>query len=307
MQITNILQLYYTIVTMFVEFPRVKVKTIAERLGYVGRGKSPSTVTRHIQNMYTKKISREPRLTLRAFENWQNTAYFCKKRDGKGLYSTFLDLYHDEKITYALLLSGRDFFVTSREKELDLEQYGLEIQEKSLLYTPVYTMPEKWNIPMDEGLNALLHSDFEKGFISREVHKNLGWSDVDWGIYEAMRGNVRIELTMVARETQVYSNTVKKHFYEKILPCCVVVNYFFPKGYDFYGQAFLRVHTKHEESIVNALKKLPCTSYVFPFEKGLALGLFHEGVKDILLVIEKMEETGIIDDYLLYSPIASGF
>ena len=307
MEITNILQLYYMIVSMFVESPRVKVRTIAERLGYVGRGRNPSTVTRHIQNMYRKKVSRKPRMTLKAFENWPNIAYFCKKTSKKGLYSTFLDLYHDERITYVILLSGCDFFVTSREKDVDFDEHDLEIREKSKLYTPIYTMPKGWDTPFSETLDTLLRYDFEKGNIPREVHSNLDWSDVDWRIYDAMRSNIRVEFTTVARKTGVYPNTVKTHFYEKVLPCCVTVNYFFPKGYDFYGQAFLRIHTDYEKSIIRALGELPCTSYIFPLEKGLIVGLFHDGIKDILEVIEKMEKKAVIDDYLLYTPIASAF
>jgi hypothetical protein len=290
---------------MMVEDPRVKVKTIAKRMGYVGRGRSHSTITRHIQNMYRKKISRPPRLTLRPFKKWQNTAYFCKKKDKKGLYSTFLRLYEDEKIGYVILLSGCEYFIISREKDLDLKKYGLEVEEESLMYTPVYVMPEKWNNSMNEGLEAMARCEFERGLIKRDVGENLRWDDTDWEIYDRFGGNVRTEYTAVAREIGVYPNTVKSRFLKKVIPSCVMAHYFFPKGYDYYEQAFLRIHSKYEKDFVKILERFPCTSYVFPLEKGLIINLFHERAGVLLPVIEKVEEKAFIDDYLLHIPIAS--
>jgi len=304
-QITNTLQQYYTIVQMMVEDPRVKVRTIAKRMGYVGRGRSPSTVTRHIQNMYRKKISRPPRLTLKPFRKWQNMAYFCKKTDRRGLYSTFLKLYRDENIGYVILLSGCEYFIISREKDLDLKRYGLEIEEESLMYTPMYVMPEKWNNSMDKGLEEMARCEFERGLLERDVGGNLGWDEIDWEIYDRFGGNVRTEYTGVAREIGVFPNTVKSRFLNKVIPSCVVANYFFPRGYDYYEQAFLRIHSRYEKDFIKILEKFPCTSYVFPLEQGLIINLFHERARVLLPVIEKVEEKAFIDDYLLHIPIAS--
>jgi len=306
-QITNTLQQYYTIVQMMVEDPRVKVRTIAKRMGYVGRGRSPSTVTRHIQNMYRKKISRPPRLTLKPFRKWQNMAYFCKKTDRRGLYSTFLKLYRDENIGYVILLSGCEYFIISREKDLDLRRYGLEIEEESLMYTPVYVMPEKWNNSMDEGLKEMARCEFERGLIKRDVGENLGWDETDWEIYDRFGGNVRTEYTGVAREIGVYPNTVKSRFLNKVIPSCVMAHYFFPKRYNYYQKVIIRIHSNFEKAIVNSLKKFPCTSYVFPLNDELVITLFHENIGDILPVIEKIEEKAFIDDYLLYIPVISAF
>jgi hypothetical protein len=292
---------------MMVEDPRVKVRTIAKRMGYVGRGRSPSTVTRHIQNMYKKKISRPPRLTLKPYKKWQNTAYFCKKTNKKGLYSTFLKLYRDEKIGYVILLSGCEYFIISREKDLDLRRYGLEIEEESLMYMPVYVMPEKWNNSMEKGLKEMARCEFEKGLIEREVGEDPRWDDIDWRIYDRFGGNVRTEYTGVAREIGVFPNTVKSRFLNKVMPSCVMAQYFFPKGYDYYEKVIIRIHSKFEKGIVNTLKKFPCTSYVFPLNDELVITLFHENVGDILPVIEKIEEKAFIEDYLLYIPVISAF
>ena len=64
---------------------------------------------------------------------------------------------------------------------------------------------------------------------------------------------------------------------------------------------------KYEEDIVRSLQKLPCTTYVFPLEKSIVLGLFHESIKVLMEVLEKMEEKAIIDNSLLFSPLAYSF
>lgn len=120
-----------------------------------------------------------------------------------------------------------------------------------------------------------------------------------------MRENVRTDFSTVAREVGVYPETVKAHFYKKVLPTCTILHYFFPKGLDFYKQAFLRIHTDCESSFVKALEKLPCTTYVYPLERGLAVNIFHESFNDLMSVFKKLEEMSILDRYLLYIPITS--
>jgi len=301
------LETYYTLFSLIEKNPRIQPNAIATYFGKTGRGRSPSTFMRHIQNMYRKGISREPRLTLKPFENCQNTIYFCKKTDKQDTFTTFLNLYNDKQITYVILLSGRDFLVTSREKELNLRKFGLEIEEKSKLYTPMYTIPEGWNISVSEALDGFVNSDFEKGLISREVYGRLQWSKVDWAIYDFMRENMRHKFTAAARKVGVYPKTAKHHFFENILPNCVIAHYFFPKGYSVYQRMLLKIHSEYEKGIVASLKKLPCTSYVFPLEKESILILFHDDEPKILKTFQKMREIGIINDYLFYVPIVSAY
>ena len=122
---------------------------------------------------------------------------------------------------------------------------------------------------MDEGLEAMARCGFKRGLIEREVGENLRWDDIDWRIYDLFSGNVRTEYTGVAREIGVFPNTVKSRFLNKVMPPCVVANYFFPKGYDYYEQAFLRIHSRYEKDFIKILEKFPCMTYVFPLKKGL--------------------------------------
>jgi len=92
-----------------------------------------------------------------------------------------------------------------------------------------------------------------------------------------------------------------------MLPCCTVGHCFFPFGYDYYDKAFLRIYSRYEKDIVRALERLPCTTHVFPLEKELILILYHESISKLMDTIQKMEEVGIIDDYLLYIPLTYGF
>ena len=300
----TILGTYYEMYRSIVERTRVSIDGIAKAIGHTGRGHTRSTISRNLSTMYKKKISFKPNLILGTFENSQSAAFFCRKTERKGIRSTFQKLHEDEKVNYALFLSGLcDYFITTRDPDIDLEKYGLEIVEKSTLYTPVFTVPHGWKTSMRDALKSFVDHKFGKGSIPRETNGNLEWSDLDWKIYTLMRENARLEFTKVARNSDVYSSTVKDHFYRYVLPCCTVTHYFFPKGYDFYLQALLRIHTDYESSLVIALKKLPCTSYVYPLEDGIVINIFHENTNDLMAAIEKLEETGTIDRYLLYTPL----
>ena len=109
----------------------------------------------------------------------------------------------------------------------------------------------------------------------------------------------------MAKDVGVSSKTVQKHFYEKVLPKCIQINYFFPRGYQDYLKAFLLINSDYELKIVSALRKLPCTTYVFPLEESLVIVLFHESVTKTLEFLEKIEEKAIIDSYLLYNVLFS--
>ena len=89
-----------------------------------------------------------------------------------------------------------------------------------------------------------------------------------------MGENVRTKITYVARETGVDYKTAKGHFFNVVLPSCVIAQYFYPKGYSSYLQSFMRVRSDYEAEIVSALERLPCTTYVFPLEKELVIPCF---------------------------------
>lgn len=145
-----------------------------------------------------------------------------------------------------------------------------------------------------------------EGKVERVIFGDPPWDKLDWRIFHFMKGNVRQKFTVVARNTDTTSGTAKLRFYEKILPNCVIANYFFPKGFEYYSPLFLRLKTQNETNIIKGLEKLPCTSYVFPLDRSLVLILFYDSKDDIITllnILQKKEENAIIDSYLLYSPI----
>ncbi len=301
------LETYYSLYILTRRIPRIQPKAIAKEFGKSGRGQSPSTFLRHLNNMYQKGISYPPRITLKPFQNVYNTVYFCRKVEKQDVYPTFLNLYENEIITYIMLLSGCDFFITSREKELDLRNFGVEVEEKSILYTPVFTVPKNYLKTTSEALDEFLSSTFEKGKIKRTILKPLQWSTKQWEVYDAMKENIRYKFSDVAETVGISPKTVKTYFFEKIIPYCVIATYFFPKGYKNYQKMFLRIKSACEKDIVTRLEKLPCTSYVYPLENELAIVIFHDDEPKVLETLQKMKEMGIVNDYLIYVPIMHGY
>jgi hypothetical protein len=53
---------------------------------------------------------------------------------------------------------------------------------------------------------------------------------------------------------------------------------------------------------VNSLKRFPCTSYVYPLEKGFLVNIFHENINILMAMFGKMEEMGVIDYYAQLTP-----
>lgn len=98
-------------------------------------------------------------------------------------------------------------------------------------------------------------------------------------------------------------STVKRHFNNKILPQCLVVNRFFPKGFNNYELLILKTQSNYEKSLIDSFWELPTTNIVFPLEKELVIFWYHENTLDVLETIQKMEEIGIIDTYHLFDPI----
>ena len=282
-------------------------KKISEYFGKTGRGRAPSTWLRHLSNMYRKGISRNPWIGIKPHSDYLIRIFFCRKEDDSNTYNTFLDLHKEKKITYVMFLSGRDFLVASPSSDIDLRRFGLTVEFKSYLYTPIYTEPKGWNKSFDECLANLVNSNFEKGTLERFAEKKLDWNSKDWEIYRFMQSNIRKKWLHLARHVGLSLSTARNHFFSHILPECYQAHYFFPKGYDYYSKMVLRVRTKCEIALVKNLELLPCTSYVFPLQNEITVTLFHEDENGVLGSLEKMKEIGALRDYLLYTPIAYGY
>lgn len=299
----KILDIYFSIYKILIDNVRATAKQMANELGYRGRGRSPSTIYKHYQNMLAKQITKDPILILKPFKIFQSTAYFCRKNDRNNLSRIFSYMQEEKSIDYILFLAGAyDFFLTSRIKPV-IEKYDLTIVDELKLYSPVFTIPKEWNININDAFNQLLKFDYVKGNIERTLGSSLIWDEIDWKIYDAIKYNCRKGFSRVAKGIGIWPKTVQKHFNTIILPNCTVGHYFFPKGYDFYDKMFLRIQTQYEKSLLDALSHYPCTCYVYPFERDMAVVIFHNSTYKLMITIQKLEEIGIIDSYSLSVPL----
>ena len=302
MRTLNDLQTYYMIYNLIREIPRYRLSRIAIELGLSGRGQTKATASKYVTRLYTEEISLHPNLILKAHENCITKAFFLKLRKPEDLTSAFLKLSNNPYISYMLLLSGiYDFFVTTRY-ELTFDK-NLIIKKSSPMYDPIYTHPTGWNLKMNDALKLFANKSCERSRIERDVEDFLPWDEIHFNIFDIMKHNMQIPFSHVARETNLASNTVKKYFYKDILPYCNTAHYFFPKGYSHYHQSLIIVKSDCEKGLVNNLPKLPCTTYVFPLEKEIALILFHEGVQNVMFAMKKLEEKGFIKKHLLLVPL----
>lgn len=296
--------MYYNIFECIVSSVRCTITSIAKNVGHTGIGRRRATISDYVNNMYTYEISLKPNLYFKNLEKLQWKAYLCKNEGRNNVGKTFEKLRKDKKIAYVVLISGfSDFFLTSRHPELDLGKYDLEIMEESILFSPIYTIPKGWNLSFENAAKNVLKCDFKKGNLSRDTEGVFMLEGLDMEIFKIMKKNARLPFTRVTEKTGVFSGTIKDHFYKHVLPHCNIAHYFFPQGYKNYMQTYFRIHTKYECSIVSSLKYLPCTSYVYPFEKGLLINLFHENINIAMTIFQKMEEMGLVEYYTHYTPL----
>ena len=292
---------YYDLYLKIREIPRFKIRELSPALNMSGRGHRYYTVSEYVRKLYGYQISLRPNLVLRTFENFLVYAYFLKKRESETITSAFYSLRENDKLLYTLLLSGEyDFFVTST---YDLKFNNLKIVAKSISYTPFYTVPLGWNKEMKDTLSNIAESTLSEGKLERKIEDWLPWEGIHFKIYEIMKNNVQLPFAKVARETRLGQGTVKRYFYRNILPYCDISHYFFPKGYDHYEQAFIIVNSDYEKGLFDAFSKLPCTTYFFPFEEDLAIGVYYESMSDLMFAMRKLEEKGYIEKYLLHVPL----
>ncbi|MGD2248592.1 MAG: hypothetical protein PVF58_09310 [Candidatus Methanofastidiosia archaeon] len=296
------LQTYYMLYNLIRDKPRYNLKVVAKALGISGRGQSYTTASNYITKLYEKKISIQPKLIPRTFENWYAIGYFLKVKTPQDLTPTFLDMSQDAEISYVLLLSGKyDFFVTSKS-DITFDD-RLTIEKQSIMYTPIFTIPKGWKLELKESFKQMESSDFSKGKINRIMEDFLPWNQIHYNIFEIMKGNIQIPFLQVAEKVGLSPNTVKKYFYNDILPYCDIAHYFFPKGYGHYHQSLVIAETDYEKGVVKSLQKLPCTSYVYPLEEELVLTVFHEDVVDLMVAFKRLEEKGIVRKHLLLVPL----
>lgn len=252
------INVYHSLFTQVVKDPRAKCKDMAIAMGRVNRGQTISSVSRQLHNMYKDKVSFKPRLVLGNYKEHEIRGFFCKKGENIGIAKAFSNLIKKtlkSEISLGMWLSGQyDFLVMTRKPEINLSSAGIEIEEEILIYEPIYTIPGGWENSMSVCVKNFLKSEFKKGKLERSERGILQWEQLQWDVYNNMYPNLRAPFKRVAKKIGVSQQTVSYNLNRKIIPCCVVANFFFPFGYKFYEKILLRIDTEYEESIVKALQ-----------------------------------------------------
>lgn len=196
---------------------------------------------------------------------------------------------NDGKTTYAIALCGDWDFISFN--------YGASILEHACTITPTCLRENKYEV---ENLT------FEKeGKLKGDPYPKC-WDELDWQVYETMDCPRKVSFRDAGEELGVSWVTVKSHF-KKILNQCKILTCFFPLGYYGYQQIFLTFKTKYEIGVVNALKKLDRTTYLWKFNDTIILNLFL--LPDALSYnrasdrFQELEEMGIIHDLHVSVPI----
>ncbi|MBU7013403.1 MAG: hypothetical protein HXS52_03030 [Theionarchaea archaeon] len=128
------------------------------------------------------------------------------------------------------------------------------------------------------------------------------WSSFDWEVFQKRRdpteSSIKIGGVLGVSHRRVLNS------YKRILGDCSVWIPFFPKGYGNYTPYFVSFETDYETGVVEELKKIDRSSYVYRIDDTMLLNLFFERRLEIDSMLQ-LEKKGIIHDLRVSSPMYS--
>ncbi len=145
----------------------------------------------------------------------------------------------------------------------------------------------------------------EKGKLPRDPYPHR-WSDDHWEIYRLMRKPREVKIKNVLKYVEISWETVVKYFYE-VCEQCKVISCFFPLGRKGYSLQLVTFKTDYEIGLINALKRLNRTTFVYKANGTIILCLnliprpfdFNISTKKFF----DLEEKGYIRDLHVCTPI----
>lgn len=194
-----------------------------------------------------------------------------------------LEAASDSNVTHAIALSGRSSLLIFRKNGSDLK----------------FTDSVIPSFPAQAEAEHFILEDTEGKFKEDKYPK--GWSKMDWSVYNEMR-KPNESYGKVAGRLDVKWITVRRHFM-KILKDCKVLTAFFPNGYGGYSRLLAIFKTKYEIGLMNSLKKLDRSSYIWKLNDYVILTLFVDNYNDASEHLEELEEIGMIRDLSISIPI----
>lgn len=198
-----------------------------------------------------------------------------------------IDIYKEKKndpnVTYVLYLVGAYSLIYFK--------YGKPLLKYANCIIPSY--------PGIIDFNEINPAKYKKEKI-KEMSKPRNWDDLHWGVYEFRNNPLRPSIK-VGEDLGVSYRTVLDRYYE-ILKDCIMWIPFFPNGYTNYTKFVLTLKTDYEVGLLNELKKLDRSSYVYKADDTLILILFFNRELEIDSFL-KMEENGIVHDLRISFPL----
>ncbi len=145
----------------------------------------------------------------------------------------------------------------------------------------------------------------EKGKLPVDPYPH-GWSDDHWEIYRTMGAPRNHKIKDVIKRVDLSWGTVIKFFYEVCSQCKVLCG-FFPLGRKGYSLQLVTFKTDYEIGLVNALKRLNRTTFIYKANGTIILCLnliprpfdFNISTKKFI----DLEEKGYIRDLHVCTPI----
>ncbi|MGD2251109.1 MAG: hypothetical protein PVF58_22150 [Candidatus Methanofastidiosia archaeon] len=266
---------------------------------------------------YCKAALREPRITYRAvhkrltkYVRLDSTIALLKKA------------YEREVITGPFLYANTGVEV-SFMNDIDDPLGYLRECKKDPKIIQAYALHGDWKfIQFKKGANTLQYVDSvlphkvsngyhiedltfeEKGKLPTDPYPH-GWSDKHWKLFEVMSSPRKVKLIDIVKKTGIAYETIVKYF-DDILKQSKIHACFFPLSKMGYSHQVVTFKTDYEIGVLNALKELDRTNYIYKTEGVIILVLniipkpsdFNNSTD----TFKKLEEKGYIRDVHICTP-----
>ncbi|MGD2250333.1 MAG: hypothetical protein PVF58_18190 [Candidatus Methanofastidiosia archaeon] len=128
------------------------------------------------------------------------------------------------------------------------------------------------------------------------------WSPFEWKVYYE-RNNPVASSVKIGEKLKVSYRTVLNAYYRIVEDCTIWIP-FFPLGYENYVQYLVSLQTDYEIGLIEELKKIDRSSYIYKIDDTILLNLFFKRQIEIDSIL-KLEKKGEIRNLRVSSPLWS--
>ncbi|MBU7029447.1 MAG: winged helix-turn-helix domain-containing protein [Theionarchaea archaeon] len=247
---------YYKIYGQIYEWPIMSLLDIA-----VNTGLSRNTVSKYLQEMYTKNIIVGPHLRMNPSSNYREYVYLLNFADPwlvfKGLEQFPHVLYHG--ITFG---DWNTLVITD-----SLLDFSKLIGFQEVVYRGVRgysSTPKGKHLTWDEWFKTVntqvARADLHQMEYKNRVLPHLPWEKDEWKLYHAFKYNLRRKVTPLLKKINVRYETYMK-WMETLETYCSTHTGFYPEGYNTYmSYCFLFVTDAKEVHSLFSL--VPTTPFI---------------------------------------------